>query len=479
MRLFKDERGATAVFVAMSLFMIMGFAALAIDSGIGFNERRQDQAAADSAVMAGAQSGGLGDDAIVASVVDYANRNLENDVFTLADWASCTDPDLLSFPPLEFTPIIASGVTYQCISSAEGTHLRVKLPTTSVETTFGKVLGVTEIQTGAEAIALITPVAGGGVRPFGLTSSAGPGSNCLVTAPAPLTAPPCTGPQTGNFFVIDSPFIGADEDFGTTRTCNGANQLRYSTNVAQGLDHSVFEHWTQPPAPLVERDLLPDECDIGFPTQLYAQPGAGFALDPGLIGPGTYGGGFSSLLRQGPGPFRDVRDGPATMPLDDRPLWDFIATGGAACDAANFGPAVLPEDRPAAMDLCLTTGNPTFSGNPATGIATSPRLIWVPKFEEPGWPPGGGLMTIESFQPAFIDTLYFNCNAGVCDLVFYPGDLTPPAEMCDTNGAGCKMVNLRQLTSFVLNRGMLPSNAIPNNGGPGGTLFVGETELWR
>ena len=53
-RVHADERGATAVLVAASLFMLMGFAALVVDVGAGFNERRQDQSAADFAVLGGA-----------------------------------------------------------------------------------------------------------------------------------------------------------------------------------------------------------------------------------------------------------------------------------------------------------------------------------------------------------------------------------------------------------------------------------------
>ena len=51
---FGRERGASALLVALSMLMLLGFAALAVDIGAGFNERRQDQNAADAAVLGGA-----------------------------------------------------------------------------------------------------------------------------------------------------------------------------------------------------------------------------------------------------------------------------------------------------------------------------------------------------------------------------------------------------------------------------------------
>lgn len=479
---FKNEEGATLIFVAISLFMIMGFAALAIDGGLGFNERRQDQAAADAAVMAAALSGGMTNDQIVATVRDYANANLTNgQVFDLTDWAACTDPDRMNFPPLVFTPIVASGITYDCISVTSGTHVRVKLPTTSVSTTFGRVLGVNSLDTSAAAIALITPDGTTGIRPFGLVAGTGPGSNCLVTGPAGPGVPPCDGPTTGNFFRVDSPFIGADPSFGTTRTCSGALQLRYKTNVAQGLDHTVYtwpvrDEDNNPTGDF--RDLVTDDCDNGFPTQLNVAAGNGLDLADGLYGSATYGPGTPSLLRQGTGATMEIRDGAATMNLDNVPLWDYLATNAGACAASNFGPAVLPEDRAANMDLCLASG-PTFTAD----IADSPRLVWVPRFREATYPTGTSeVRTIDSFEPAFLDALYFNCSAVGCGLIFYPGSenhatVVPP--LCDPTGAACKSLGLTQLTSYVLDRSMLPGVAIPSNGPPTGTIFNGVVELWR
>jgi len=50
----KREKGAAGVLVAVSLLLLVGFAALAIDGGLGFDQRRGTQNAADNAALAAA-----------------------------------------------------------------------------------------------------------------------------------------------------------------------------------------------------------------------------------------------------------------------------------------------------------------------------------------------------------------------------------------------------------------------------------------
>ena len=90
------ERGATAILVALSLFLLLGFAAIAIDLSVGFNERRQDQTAADIGVMAGAIET-LGPNTKIRDLIlDFTRRNVVA-TYDSADWQSrwegCEDPE--------------------------------------------------------------------------------------------------------------------------------------------------------------------------------------------------------------------------------------------------------------------------------------------------------------------------------------------------------------------------------------------------
>ena len=51
----RSESGATALLIAISMVVLMGFAAVAVDSGILFSDRRQQQSAADGGALAAVQ----------------------------------------------------------------------------------------------------------------------------------------------------------------------------------------------------------------------------------------------------------------------------------------------------------------------------------------------------------------------------------------------------------------------------------------
>ncbi len=91
------ERGASAVLVAFSLILVMGMAALAIDVGFGLSERRDDVAAADVGVMAGAVDS-LGSNAVVRDqILSFTRQNLPTTYSNAAWqtlWEGCTDSEL-------------------------------------------------------------------------------------------------------------------------------------------------------------------------------------------------------------------------------------------------------------------------------------------------------------------------------------------------------------------------------------------------
>ena len=85
-----------ALLVAASLLVIMGFAAVVVDLGAGFSERRQDQSSADVASLAavqfarGSSNKQTAADNGAAEAMAVAQASLES-TLTAADWSGCTD----------------------------------------------------------------------------------------------------------------------------------------------------------------------------------------------------------------------------------------------------------------------------------------------------------------------------------------------------------------------------------------------------
>lgn len=76
-RRLTDERGDSLILVALSLLVLLGLLALAIDVGFAYSERRHMQNAADAGALAGAavmMTGGT-DAEILAAVDEYVRRN--------------------------------------------------------------------------------------------------------------------------------------------------------------------------------------------------------------------------------------------------------------------------------------------------------------------------------------------------------------------------------------------------------------------
>jgi hypothetical protein len=260
----ESERGATAMFVAGALILLIGMAAVAIDVGAGFNERRQNQTAADVGVLAGvldylnlglcgapvgdAEDGGCNE------LLGFARTNLTatfSEPEWIAAWQSCQDPDKPSgFGPLP-VDTAAWGAGFQgtrwdgtvvlnavdCISVSPQ-ELRVKVPDQLLDTTFGRILGVEELRTLAVAQAALLQPSVGGVLPFGVLSNAG-GHVCLLTAPAGTAEPPCDGSDSGNFFTLESQTWGAPSSDQTSIDCGNPGAAELTINVALGLDHLI------------------------------------------------------------------------------------------------------------------------------------------------------------------------------------------------------------------------------------------------
>ena len=270
--LSRSERGASAVFVAAAMVVLVAMAAIAIDVGAGFTERRGNQSAADVAVLAGVLDltnlgeCGAGSTDGCDQLLDIAERNL-TEQYTLTEWQdiwrTCTDPN----KPTGFTPLPAAtsngwtgfngtgwdGTAYadriDCISSSSQ-ELRVRIPDQLRDTSFASVIGADQLTTNAEAQAALDIGGLGGVLPFGVLSGDS-GETCLVTAPAGQAEPPCDGASTGNFYTLESDTWGPPSSDVTLTDCAGVpGAPELAINVALGIDHILrpYTDWTPPPS---------------------------------------------------------------------------------------------------------------------------------------------------------------------------------------------------------------------------------------
>jgi Flp pilus assembly protein TadG len=156
-----DEHGAVAVMLAVMLTVMLGITALVVDLGNARQQRRAAQNSADAAALAAGEtveagSGTINWDAVVAQVKKYAKVN---DGVATEAWVGCTDASALTFRPdsganantcisadRSSWPVVGSGTVGDTVN-----QVRVKLPTTSVKSYFGKVLGIDSLTTGAVA----------------------------------------------------------------------------------------------------------------------------------------------------------------------------------------------------------------------------------------------------------------------------------------------------------------------------------------
>ncbi|HEY5889980.1 MAG TPA: Tad domain-containing protein [Acidimicrobiia bacterium] len=493
-----SDRGASAVIIAMSLFLLVGFAAVAIDLAVGFNERRQDQTAADVGVMAGAVET-LGTNALIRDkILDFTRRNVIA-TYTSSDWQArweaCTDPERanLNADGFNFLPVAApsgwSVATIDCISVDGGGFVRVNLPQLEFSTTFGKIFGIDELETSADAIARIAS-RGSGILPFGLLAGTGEGTHvCLRDAAGGHAEEPCDGPDAGNFGAIESPHYGTQPN-GPPQNCTGSPKSDVlAVNIALGIDHRVS---TDPDGSIANENR--DTCLViaagNTPDTLNTFTGLSNGLVEGLA-TGPVPGGYTPRLKQGLNPKRSIYG----HSLDDRPLWEYIdpsvsSTSGndipAECERATFNNAVHPDfdwdgdgtlDRPESWEhlgACLTTYVNGKPGHPTPythqlfdeSLAESPRFAYVPQFHENAWGSGNSWLHVLRFKATWLQATWWKKGGTVT--VFHPG------EAGTFTGGNWDLI---QLSGIVIPDATLPIDL--RGASPMGGVNPFEPELYR
>jgi hypothetical protein len=488
-----QERGATSILIAACLLLLLGLAAIAIDIGFGFGERRIDVAAADLGVMAGAVESLAPSGQVRDQILTFTRNNLPT-TYTDAQWQTawegCADGELagLNSSGFNFIPVSPpAGWTVMspwCISIDPAGFVRARLPDQLVAATFGRVFGVTQLETNADAIARWATRGGGGILPFALLSTAADGTHvCLRDSSGGHAQEPCDGPDAGNFGALESPLYG-NAALGTTQNCNGSPKKDVlAINIAIGIDHRIV-----PDADGLSGNEQRDTCNVidagNTPDTMNTFQGLSNGTEEGLA-TGPVPGGFTPRLQQGNNPKRNVHG----YTLDDRPLWYYLdgslvglSSGGTipdSCVKSTFNNA-NPDfdwdgdgvaDRPESwqhMSKCLT--DVVASSGPVIFLDTlseSPRFTYVPQFWESSFPSGNGWRHILRFKATWLQATWWRKGNNVT--MFNPG------EAGSFNGSNYGLV---QLSGLIIPDVALPEE-LRGTPGPGGGLNPYLPELYR
>lgn len=507
------EDGLTIPIVALTLVLLMVFAAFVLDFGLVYSERRNDQNAADAAATSGAvqflrtQSKQGAVDEILAKVDVDLGRAV-----AASAWVTCDDPGSLSHTAvtLGLTPAT------DCISFSAGyNRIRVRIPDQTVSTSFGRVVGINSFTSSALAEVGTTP-AGGGALPFVVTALSGAGDQiCLRTdgtgGSEPPEQPPPSGDPYGQGYQLDpcnkdnfDTYQGAR---GTIKPYfyNGCNKPTGNQSVVDaimvGMDHQlgVFEPEVSlaPGESANALDLNPgarfdgaNSCGVAFPNTVDVDTGltAGVLTCALLMSPCPDGSSATAGL---PGRLSGSSSVAsfAELGINDQPLWDYFVSSlplgappscaDAKSDATEF------YRRRAALQDCLakwTTGVLFVDA-----IAEQKRLGFIPRIAEraicdtqpnppsdPDCQGGNGPLDnvhLNNFSPVYIDALY-QSTSGICDTlnpatpagsttwsIHYPGK-----GMKCGNGPGTDKVD--RVSGLLLPCGALPATVCDASSNP-------------
>lgn len=442
------DRGASAVVVAGALIMIMGIAAIAIDGGMAFSERRQAQTAVDFAALGALQAAiscasASGCDEPTAADAGASEAQAivaENLPGRSIVWNTCTDPN----------PLARVAPSNACVSFTHTfDEARVVLPDDVLDTSFGGVIGQDTVTISADAQAGQKIDSSALVVPFAFS----PGPHfCLWENQAPQTTPPCSGPSSGNFGILDIAVYG-NPQYGTTENCGtGGSGPRLVSNIEVGTDH-VLAVYSSGDAVVNDQDACPNLSES--PNEVEVQTGSGLTRD---ISNALIENDPTARLRCDTGSIScvTIRD----TSLDDTGLWQYLTPG--ACGAT--APATRED-----MKACLEnwTSGVIFTD----AIADNPRFVAVPVL--PTFPGSGfGMHLIDGFEPVYLETVYAGQCTGSdqCDLMFSPGEpwasdpcpAAPPETLAacgyTSNGNWNGARGAQGLTGFALHPDMLPES---------------------
>lgn len=478
-----EQRGVSALLVAGSMLLLMGMAAIAIDLGAAYNERRQDQSAADAAALAAGLELILGNqelDAVTeakALVDENLGRVLHDPSAPATDtaWINCTDPGALNS-----TNVPGLDPSQPCISFGDGPNgqafgkIRVRVPDQTTATTFGRILGVLAIDTFAIAEVDLVPLLEQGAFPASVFNGAPAGGTvCIKTGTGSSNQTSCGDPSTGNFGSFNPYFYREVNPTNPASICNSGGSVEALGYVmSNGLDHSLGIAPGENQGTAVNGATCPGSPGPINPDRV--RSGSGYSNDDvtkGLISGGTFDSTpYVGRLTKPPSvddPSDDWSGNHGTITvfgenLDNRPLWTFLDSTQAVladaaitadtapgplfdrCEQASQGPNSISDTDPLSQEwqdftdaeahlvACLTAyANLTAGDVLEDGIFVellfdSPRLTIVPEYHQSA-PIGNNACCYDlaDFRPVYLNSIWTaNGPQWTCDgaVESVPGD---------------------------------------------------------
>jgi Flp pilus assembly protein TadG len=162
-RLRADERGVSAVLLAISLTVLIGFVALGTETGLWYSIKRQNQSAADAAVIAAAYEVLAGKTDLAANLLPAATQAATRNGYT-------GDTPVVTYPYSD--AIVSNGVAVSLRKTQQTLLASLFLGSVTIET---------------KAVATVVPTSPGCV--LSLNTS---GTDVGVSGSSALTAPDCS-----------------------------------------------------------------------------------------------------------------------------------------------------------------------------------------------------------------------------------------------------------------------------------------------
>ncbi|MCL1593850.1 MAG: Tad domain-containing protein [Actinomycetia bacterium] len=418
-----DESGAILVLFALSIVVMFGFMAIAVDVANAYNQRRESQFVADVSAVGGALQVIDNNGAKIQVAGDLVDKTMQIAASNLGpglDWSSCEDPDRFAEDATDYFTVSIDSEYTECVSwSSDFSEVRVKLPNRDIDTFFAGLIGFDTVSVGAFAEVGQVVGGGGGVLPFGLLGGGTNGLVCLKTGPQFPSE--CDPNVSGNFNFLDFRIYGNTALGTVSGGCTGGTVTTLKENIAHGIDHDLA------PAPSTPIDHTGIKNSANIIRDDDQCPDNSQDVQAGLTETGNKQkvliDGFVNGIGAFPG--RLTLGSPARsydyggVPIDDVGLWEYLRDTDAS--AAGLQNVCAKETDEARIIACV-------QGNASSllfddSIAGSTRLARVPTLWQTTWPSGTKYVSFEGFTFVYLQTLYGGCkNNGTCSLEVSPNE---------------------------------------------------------